>query len=331
MVRRIVYLCVAVSLARASFAQFEGSITVSRMLLELRVTNYDGEPITTLTPDDFEVEVAGTPVRVASVVWNAEGAGATDAQTGDAPAEKRTVVVFIQTDFTRQPQRVTGQRSFTPYAEQIIRSFAADDRIAVFSFDSHLKFRSDLTTDRDAVAAAMRRAILIDKPSQPPAVDEPSLARFLDQESMKNARNTEEGLLIVANALKQIDGPKTLLLVGWGMGEHLRGIVDVKPAWHAARRALVDGRVTVIALNTGIGNQLSHGLRVAAEQTGGFYAHVKQLPQVIVKRVQRTLRGRYDLELIATRTLPAGMHPVSVRVKQRGAVVLAPQSIVISN
>jgi hypothetical protein len=240
------------------------------------------------------------------------------------------VVVFIQTDFTRQNLRVTRQMNFRPYAEKIVNAFDAEDRIAVVSFDSHLKFRCDLSTDREAAITAMRRAILIDAPAPPAAVPEPSLAPLLDAKKMKDAVNAEEALLLLGEALRRIDGPKTLLLIGWGLGDHLRGVFYTKPAWKPARRALVDGRVTVIAVNTGMGGQLSEGLRVAAAQTGGFYTSAAELPQVVVNRVQKTLRGRYELELIAPAPLAPGVYEVAVSVIRGGAVVLAPDSITIS-
>jgi hypothetical protein len=318
----------SLALTSSAFAQeFESSITVQRMLLEVRVTKYGGEPIADLRPEHFKVTVGGQDMRVASALWNDESA---PAAAGEAPRQGRVVVVFIQTDFTRSGLRVTRQTNFRKYAEQIVKSFDAEDRIAVVSFDSHLKFRCDLTTDRAAAIEAMRRAALIDEPDAPAAVPAPSLAQFLDAKEMKNAVNTEEALLILGRALGRIDGPKTMLLIGWGMGDHLRGMFLTRPAWKDARRALINGRITVIAVNTGYGGVLSEGLELAARSTGGFYVSPDQLPQTVVNRVGKTLRGRYELELIAPTQIAAGIYDVAVRVDRGGAVVLAPDSISIS-
>jgi VWFA-related protein len=317
----------------SAFAQYEGSITVQRMLLEVRVTKHGGEPVADLTPADFTVTVGGQPVQVASAVWNDEwktGNPACPDRQDCLSSTPRLVIVFIQTDFTRQNLRVTRQMNFRRYAEQIVSSFQPDDRIAVVSFDSHLKFRCDLTTDREAAITAMRRAVLIDAPGTPAAVPEPSLAPLLDGKKMKDAVNTEEALLLVGEALRRIDGPKTLLLIGWGLGDHLRGVFYTKPAWKPARRALIDSRTTVIAVNTGLGGFLTQGLEMAAKQTGGFYVSAAELPQVVVNRVQKTLRGRYELELIAPAPIAAGIYATTVRVARRGVVVLAPDSISIS-
>jgi VWFA-related protein len=311
----------------SAFAQYDASITVQRLLLEVRVTKHGGEPVADLTPADFTVTVGGQPVKVASAIWNDESGAADDPNA--APRQGRLVVVFIQTDFTRQNLRVTRQMNFRRYAEQIVNAFEAEDRIAVVSFDSHLKFRSDFTTDREAAITAMRRAILIDAPPPPPAVPEPSLAPLLDAKQMKDARNAEEALLLLGEALRRVDGPKTLLLIGWGLGDHLRGVFHTKPAWKPARRALVDSRATVIAVNTGFGGQLSQGLEIAARQTGGFYISAAELPQIVVNRVQQTLRGRYELELIASAPIAPGIYDTTVRVARAGVVVLAPDSISI--
>ncbi|HEY0158179.1 MAG TPA: hypothetical protein VGF28_12925 [Thermoanaerobaculia bacterium] len=325
-------LLLAACVAAPAFAQYEESITVQRMLLEVRVTKYGGEPVTGLAPADFKVRIGGQPVDVASAIWQDEGKSGEPCADGRncLPTPGRLVVVFIQTDFTRQNLRVTRQMNFRRYAEQIVNAFAAEDRIAVVSFDSHLKFRCDLTTDREAAITAMRRAILIDAPTPPPAVPEPSLAPLLDAKKLKDAVNAEQALLLVGEALRRIDGPKTLLLIGWGLGDHLRGVFHTKPAWKPARRALVDGRVNVIAVDTGFGGQLSEGLRVAATQTGGFYSSAAELPQVVVNRVQKTLRGRYELELIAPVPIAPGVYDVVVSVMRGAAVVLAPDSITIS-
>ena len=77
-------------------------------------------------------------------------------------------------------------------------------------------------------------------------------------------------------------------------------------------------------------HDLAFGLSSAAEQTGGFYASTNEFAKQAVTRVQRTLSGRYELELIPEKALSAGIHSLHVRVNQRGANVLAPATITIS-
>lgn len=344
---RILFLLLAISLAMPAFAQYEESITVARVVFDVRVTKAGGEPIAGLTPEDFIVELSGAAATVVSASWIEEG-GIAHARppkvriergedgervlraTAEAD-EPRLIVLFIQTDFAREAVRVSGQMKFRSYAEELVRSFMPADRVAVFSFDSHLKFRADLTADKEEAVQALRDSILINTPPPPLAVDEPSLAQRLDHEQMRRATSSEQGLLLVANALKSIPGTKTLLLLGWGLGSYQDGLVRMRREWKDAFRALEEARVTIISLDTtDAGHDLAAGLSSAAVQTGGFYASAAQTPRTAINRVQGTLRGRYELELTSSKPLGPGTHTIAVRVKRRGATVLAPAAITIS-
>jgi hypothetical protein len=146
---------------------------------------------------------------------------------------------------------------------------------------------------------------------------------------MKRAVNSESALLLIANALIPIDGPKNLILIGWGLGERFGGMVMMKREWLPARRALDASRTTVFAFDTTYadGHDLEFGLRTAAKQTGGFYAKTNVFAKNGLERLQRTLTGRYELELRLPAALKAGTHTLTIRVRRRGAVILAPSSI----
>ena len=213
----------------------------------------------------------------------------------------------------------------------MIEAFAPEDRFAVFSFDSHLKFRLDLTSDKKQVIDAITDSISIDHPPPPPVVAEPSLAKHLDREAMRRAAHSETALLLVAHALKFVPGPKSLLLLGWGLGERTAFGVRMKNDWKAARYALDAARVSIFALDTSYADyhDLEIGLATAAEETGGFYAKTHLFPGIAVERLHRTLGGHYELTLRASQSLKADTHPLDVRVHRRGARVLAPASVVI--
>lgn len=334
-------------------AQYTETITVSRVVLDLRVTKVNGDPVKDLKPEEFTIFVGGKPARVASATWVDDAAFDTGEEPpleleamdpaeflalveqrekdGEHAARGRLFVAFVQTDFQRASPRVRGQLRFRSYANDLVRSFEPSDRVAVFSFDSHLKFRRDFTVDKKDAAKAMGDSIYIDLPPDPSPVGEPSLARYLDREEMKRATSAEAGLLIVAKALANIEGPKTLLLCGYGLGDRMRGAVIMRHDWPAARDALLDARVTIVSLNTSEApGQLSAGLAHAANSTGGFYASTANFPQQAINRTKRTLQGRYDLELIVDQSLGAGTHKVEASVKRRGTIVMAPMSVVIS-
>ncbi|MGZ5452536.1 MAG: hypothetical protein ACXW5U_32275, partial [Thermoanaerobaculia bacterium] len=242
----------------------------------------------------------------------------------------RLFVLFVQTDFGRDSWRTHGQMRFLQYADELLDTLSPEDRVAVFSFDSHLKFRLDFSSDRDAIRDALRQTIFIDRPPPPPIVPSPSLAARLDRDAMRRAAQSEKGILLIANALRSIPGPKTILLLGWGLGERSPGGgVSMKRDWAAARAALDAARVSLFALDTTDADyhDLEVGLIAAAEQTGGFYAKTHIFPQGVIDRLQRTLSGHYELTIRAAGDLPPGTKNLSVRVKRRGATVLAPSSV----
>lgn len=343
MTKRIALAVFVMAVAANALAQYGETISVTRVIADVRVTKANGEPIADLTASDFDVWIDGHQANVQSATWMEEGAGAVVsaalAEDNDDPAtvhagiQPRHIVVFVQTDFQRAQVRMQGQMKFRTYAEDLIRSFEPQDRIAVFSFDSHLKFRCDLSTDRDENIEALRNSILIDSPPTPRVVPSPSLASKLDAGEMKRAASSEAGLLLVANALRSIDGPKTLLLLGWGLGEKVGRMLIMRPEWKEARRALDAARVSIISLDTTAAayHDLAFGLSSAAEQTGGFYASTNEFAKQAIDRVQRTLSGRYELELIPENALDPGVHSLQVRVNQRGASVLAPATITINS
>jgi VWFA-related protein len=324
------------SAGQSTSPQSSEIITVERVLVDARVTDYDGDPILNLGVDDFVVRFDGRKAIVESVIWVPETAaarviaGVEDEQRPDvvndeiAP-EGRLMVFFIQTDFARNGLRTSGQLKFLPHAEKVIDALEPQDRVAVLSFDSHLKFRLDFSNDKKAIINAVRSAISIDRPGPPPIVANPSLRRRLDAKEMMDAGTSEEALVLLGNALKPIPGPKTMVLMGWGLGVLSMGKVHMTNEYLIARRVLESARVTIFALDTTNVDyhDLELGLKQASADTGGFYAKTHQFPQIAIDRLQRTLAGHYELEVRRPEKLARGAHTIDVAVKKRGAYVLA--------
>jgi VWFA-related protein len=257
--RRLLALTLSLSFPLA--AQVQEQITVERILVDARVTDYNGDMILGLTPSDFTVKVDGKIANVESVEWipetaaQREIAGMDDAApavtTTNADVPKgRLFIYFIQTDFARNTARVSGQMSFLSYADQMIDDLEEGDRAAVFSFDSHMKFRLDFTDDKRALEDAMRSSMLTDEPPVPQIVANPSLARRLDREQMMKCTSSDEAFILVANAVRPIPGPKSMILFGWGLGERTGGAVVMNRKYPIALYALETSRVTVFAIDT---------------------------------------------------------------------------------
>ena len=327
-------LAALVAVAGAAHAQFGESITVARILLDVRVTGPAGDAITGLQPADFEVKIGGYRAEVLSATWVDDELAIQDAIGEEGRPEARTTregrlfIYFIQTDFAKETARIRGQMHFLQYADELVDTLLPGDRVAVLSFDSHLKLRADFTSDREQIMAAMRNALLSGEAGDLPIVPSPSLAARLDRNDMRTAGDSEAALIVIGNALRGIPGPKTMLLMGWGLGQLTSAGVKMKGRYRAARNTLEAARVTIFALDTTDADyhSLEVGLEKAAQDTGGFYAKTHVFAGAAVERLRRTLAGRYELELRRPESLARGTHDVDVRVKRRGATVLAPGS-----
>src|SRR5579872_599197 len=252
----------AALLFAAQAQPFQEKIVVERILVDARVTDLKGNPVLGLTPADFEVRIDGKAASVASVDWIPETAAAraladidqpkqVEVNTSmDVPAPQgRLFIFFFQTDFARNVSRVAGQMEILQRIDDFLDFLEPEDRVAVLSFDSHLKFRLDFSDDKHQIAAAMLDALLINEPNPPPIVPMPSLRRLLDPAAMKKAATSEEALLLVGNALQPIPGPKSLILFGWGLGQLMGGEVWMGRAYVPARTALEAARVSVFSLD----------------------------------------------------------------------------------
>jgi len=329
-------------LAIVLLAQVKEQITVERILIDARVTNDSGDPVLGLTRDDFRVKIDGKLAAVESAEWIPESALARDLASIDVDAPKkdeintsldqptprgRLLVFFFQTDFARTPSRAQGQQQILSMADQWLDWIEEDDRVAVFSFDSHLKFHLDFSGDKQRIRDAMERALYTDEPLPPRTVPMPSLAKRIDRDEMKKAGSSEAALIIVANALRSIPGPKSMILFGWGLGRFVYGVgVFMEPKYAGARYALERARVSVFSIDftRADAHSLSAGLNKAAEDTGGFYASTFRFPHLALERLQRTLAGHYELEVRKPETKVKGAHTIEVDVpKRRSANVMA--------
>jgi len=305
-------------------AQLQESITVERVLVDARVTDSQGTPIRWLTASDFHVKVDGKPATVESVDWIAESRSPSDAKM-PAPHESvrpRLLVYLFQQDFGRASIRTGGHMKVLLNAEQWIDFLEPEDRVAVLSYDSHLKFRLDFTRDRNAIAAAMRRSLWFDDPPKPQP-GEPSL--HLDPAAMKNAGTIETALLLVGKALREIDGAKSLILFGWGIGRTGKGGFWLNGDYNRAAYTLQNARVTVFSVDItqASGHSLAAGLNAVAGDTGGTYVSTGMFSKKAFGIIRNALSGHYELEVRKPRLTSRGAHAIEVNVARRDANVMA--------
>jgi VWFA-related protein len=312
--------------------QVQETIDVARIIIDAHVIDSDLNLVTNLGPSDFAVRVDGKEARIESVDWVDElPAEEVVLDENDKEVSRKTIapqgrlfICFVQTDFARNAPRVIGEMKVIEGFHRFVELLQPDDRVALLSYDSHLKLRLDFSKDRQQLLDTFPSVLLIDDPPPPPAAVAPSLAPLLDRKQMKDALNCEKGLTLLARALRQIDGPKNLILLGWGLGEPHWARATVSQETLRAAAELAASRVTVYAFNFGLGGQMRLGLEEVSADTGGFYSL-----GTAYGRLKAELQGHYEIEVRdPVPSVPGKLHLIEVRAKRRGLTVRAKSSFV---
>jgi len=305
-------------------------VEVGRVVIDVRVVDHRGDPILGLAASDFRVLVDGLPAELESAEWvsgtqpYAEGLSPEEAATTGGPVAPpgRLIVYFFQADFASV--RLSGMMPMKFRAIQMLATLTPGDRVAVVSFDSHLKLRLDFTDDREKITQAIHEAIRFIPESDLPPGTFPSLAASWDLAAAKRAAEPETGLLVLGKALQALPGAKSIAYFGWGLGHLARPWVIMGRDYGAARVALEKARASVFAID--ITQADFHDLEVGMEQvaadTGGFYIKTNNFPGQAITRLQGAIAGHYALVVVKP-DRPAGVHAITVELARAGANVLA--------
>ena len=332
----LVAIALAAQTPPAQEPRFGDRVDVERVLLDVRVVDSYGQPVRGLVRDDFRVEVGGHPVALEWAQWvegerpYAEGLtppAAADVQALPAP-EGRLIVFFFQKDL--ESSRIGGLLRMQREALKLAQGLEPQDRVAVASFDSHLKLWLDFTRNREALEHALTRSIMFESRPHPTPEPYPSLLTHYDAEDGRRAANAETGLLVLGRALGELPGAKSLVLFGWGLGRMQgRSGVHAEPEYGPAVEALYAARTTVFALDVTEADyhSLEVGLERVAEDTGGFYAKTHLFPSQAIRRLERALEGHYVLTFTKP-DLPPGEHAIDIALVGRKGTVLARPSYV---
>jgi hypothetical protein len=254
----------------------------------------------------------------------------------------RLVVFFVQAD-NNAPSRVRGHLRTLPFTRELLAALQPADRVAVVSFDSHLKLWLDFTRDHEPVPAAIWQAIHFGgRPPGPPGPDGrgpgaaarasepdaggPSLARHFDFDAALRAASPERALAVTAAALAALPGEKELVFLAWGLGDFSPMGTKMTPAFAPAVQALTAARTSVFVLDVteADSHSLEVGLRGIADATGGTYDKTNLFPSLAMRQLARTISGYYVLSLDAA-ALPESGGSVEVELRgRRGTVLLRP-------
>jgi VWFA-related protein len=320
---------------------FSEAIDVSLLTLVVRVVDSWGNPILGLQPGDFRVRVGKRPVPVVGVDWIAEersegtlagpllGSEPPASERGElamvpAPAAGgpgRLVVVFVQADLNAT--RISGQMRLRPYTRELLATLPREDRIAVVSFDSHLKLWQDFELDRAATHKAIDVAVKYSPEVDVHVARPHSLARHFDFAAAHRAASPERALEVVARAMAELPGEKTMIFLGWGLGRYGANGVQMTPDYGPAVRALHAARASVFVLDVTSADyhSLSVGLESVAASTGGLYFSTFRLPGVATRTLVHAISGYYVLTL-DSQALADASGPLRVETRRGDGTVL---------
>ena len=319
------------------------SVSVDRVVVDAYVTDTRGNPIPGLSAGDFRLRVDGRNVPIESTEWipadqpEVESAAAPSPATpfsesptvGPEPGAAqvsppgRLFILFFQTDLA-ESTRATGSLRIAFWAPRFVQTLLPTDRVAVVSFDSHLKLRQDFTTDREKLVAAIHDAIRTGSPGPQDRDALPSLVPNFDFEAARLAVTPEKAIAIVARAAAPIVGAKTMIYFGYGLrtigglsGPNPRDSRDLAEALPAVGEA----RISIFTVDTPtVGHTLSRTLEGLATLTGGFYQKPAFLPDFVLDRVLRATAGRYVI-VFKKPDRPRGSHALVLSLVGRAGRV----------
>lgn len=290
-------------------AEFGELVEVSEVLLDVLVTDRDGNVVVGLGPDDFVVTENGEEVDLTGVSFYSnrfvspekEAEAAEPELAGPAPDEvlaDRYFIFFFQ-DTQRLGtnntllirQQLDAARKARRWVEQ---EMLGGDWVAVLSYDYKLKVHADFTRDRERLDEAIARAAKGTDPgkewaSRRPDAEEldgrPSLLDDLPtgKDLRKESETMYKALELVGEASADILGRKNLLLFGIGFGdlERVAGTgfeaVRAEPDrryWPDMVRELNDANVAIYPIQlvpARFENQQDDFLNQLAATTGGRY------------------------------------------------------------
>ncbi len=314
--------------------RFGERIDVALTSLMLRVVDSSGQPVVGLGPDDFVLRIDGVEVALAAVEWIGDrpepelesslGESHVDSTRPPPPEARRLVLFFVQASL--HPSRISGQMRMQPEVLRLLEEFGPDDRIAVVSFDSHLKLRADFTDDRERLREALADAIVFAPEPRLRPGREPSLVRRFDFAAARRAASPEQGLAVAARALEGLPGTKIVVYLGWGLGVYTSFGVRMLPEYRDALAALERASASVFVLDVTSADyhSLEVGLEKVAQDTGGTYAKTHLFPSSATARLARAVSGHYRLFFARPAAAAGARLKIDLRDRRRGEILAAP-------
>lgn len=324
-------------------AQFGENVTVSEVLLDVLVTDRDGNVIVGLGKDDFIVEEGGNPALPVPVtgltfysnrrfLGSPEEARSRGLDTAAIPEER--LLIFMFEDQREANAEAVGVLSRQLDAgrqlkEWLRKGMLPGDWAAVLSYDRSLHVHQDFTHDRAALERAVDTAATGSEPTgrfpsrRVASAEGPSLLAGLPQGELlaKASPRIYDGLTLLAKASAPIRGRKNLIFFTRGVGK-ISSFGQYKPDdanYLPMQQALNAANVAVYPVDiipTGSTHLMADGMNQIAADTGGRYLFNFTTFTTPLQQIASDTSGYYLLSFRATH--PNGAHGFQkVTVKTR--------------
>ncbi len=256
----ILLALVSVSAVAQEPPTFGEKLEVNVVLLDAIVTDSSGHQILGLNKNDFVVKENGVEQPIDSLDYFTNRQLLT-AQEKNAPfkveriREQRYFIFFFDKPTeARMWDKVTDARRA---AREFVRTqLRPGDKVAVVGHDVRLKVYSDFTDDKKQLIAALNEAGTFGKgiTTKSGTRGQSLLASMNMTEMMDKTGTVYEGLEVLGNALRPIEGRKNLILFSPGIyepGQEIRNgvIMDQSRYYPAMIQSLNSADVTVYAMN----------------------------------------------------------------------------------
>ncbi len=312
-------------------AQFEGRVDVREVLLDVLVTDRQGNVIVGLGPKDFRVTENGKPVDLAGLSFYSNrkflGSTAEAAHPAvtriatDAPLENRYFVLLfddVRSLSLDAPELVSQQLQAARKAKEWVGKLLANDWVAVLTYDRKLKVHTDFTRDQRVLVAAIQDAVSgknpeSEWPSRAGATSDnvPSLVAQLPKGKALRDKTESiyDALAVISKASAPITGRKNLLLftIGFGQINSFGQYLPDARYYPQTQQALNDANVAVYTIDLslpGTEHTLSGGMNQLAADTGGTYLFNFVSFLTPLEKISRENNGYYLLAYKSER--PAG-------------------------
>ena len=266
-------------------------IRVAEVLLDVLVTDRKGNVIDDLGAEDFVVLHDGEEQEVVSAsFYGGPSELASPGGDGTARTDRYFILMFhdqrLEAPFLLGPQ-MDNARWLKRWIEEELQP---NDQVAVFAYQTRLKFYLDFSRDRDEILAAVQAAsqgkrdldrwVTRSAPEFDP--NSPSLGVNLPtgKELARRSRKLQEGLELLGEVAEGVAGRKNLIMFSLGFGEigQFGSYTPDARYYPQMREALNAGNVAVYTIDT-MGSRrraiasgsLNDSLSLISNDTGGHY------------------------------------------------------------